>query len=106
MLFIPRVADRCGPFVNVLAGSPTPSSIKITFMTTFTDAELKLIQKLTAQPIQTVLQIKKDCPTHSVCNPLPLFRVYKMDDTQFEAQWNGYHEAGTKQVFPFDQLPL
>ncbi len=71
-------------------------------MTTFTDAELKLIRKLTAQPAQTVLQIKKPCPTHSVCNPLPLFRIYKIDDTSFEAQWNGFHEPGPKQIFGFD----
>ncbi|PYS38759.1 MAG: hypothetical protein DMG14_16485 [Acidobacteria bacterium] len=70
-------------------------------MTTFTDAELKLIRKLTAQPARTVLQIKSACPTHSVCNPLPLFRVYKIDDESFEAQWNGYHEQGTTQVFRF-----
>jgi hypothetical protein len=75
-------------------------------MTTFNDAESKLIRRLAAQPIQTVLQIKKACPTHSVCNPLPLFRVYKMDDAQFEAQWNGYHEPGTKQVFQFKQVQL
>ena len=75
----------------------------MTTVTTFTDAELKLIQKLTAQPPQTVLQIKEACPTHSVCNPLPLFRIYKIDDQTFEAQWNGYHEAGTKQVFQFQQ---
>jgi hypothetical protein len=71
-------------------------------MTTFTDPEWKLVDKLKAQPPQTVLQIKKPCPTHSVCNPLPLFRVYKIDDTSFEAQWNGYHEPGTRQVFQFD----
>jgi hypothetical protein len=70
-------------------------------MTTFTDTELKLIQELTAQPPQTVLQVRKTCPTHSVCNPLPLFRIYKIDDASFEAQWNGYHEQGTKQVFRF-----
>jgi len=75
-------------------------------MTTFTEAELKLIRKLSGQPVQTVQQIKKACLTHSVCNPLPLFRVYKIDDNSFEAQWNGYHEQGTKQVFRFDQLPL
>jgi hypothetical protein len=72
-------------------------------MITFTDDELKLIRKLAAQPPQSVLQIKKPCPTHSVCNPLPLFRVYKIDDATFEAQWNGYHEPGMKQVFQFDQ---
>ncbi|MBI2149164.1 MAG: hypothetical protein HYU27_00980 [Acidobacteria bacterium] len=72
-------------------------------MTTFTGAELKLIRKLKDQPVQTVLQIRSACPTHSVCNPLPLFRVYKIDDTSFEAQWNGYHEEGTRQVFQFDE---
>jgi len=51
---------------------------------------------------QTILQIKEPCPTHSVCNPLPLFRVYKIDDDTFEAQWNGYHEEGTKQLFRFE----
>ncbi len=68
-------------------------------MTTFTDAELKLVRKLATAPAFTVLQIKQTCPTHSVCNPLPLFRIYKIDDESFEAQWNGYHEAGPKQVF-------
>lgn len=71
-------------------------------MTTFTDAELKLIRKLASQSAQTVLQIMKACPLHSVCNPLPLFRVYKIDDGSFEAQWNGYHDAGPKQVFQFE----
>jgi hypothetical protein len=73
-------------------------------MTTFTDAELKLIRKLSGQPPQTALSIKKACPTHSVCTPLPLFRVYKIDDASFEAQWNGYHEQGTKQVFEFSNV--
>ena len=73
-------------------------------MTTFTDAELKLIRKLTAQPPLTVLQIKDACPIHSVCNPLPLFRVYKINDDTFEAEWNRYHELGVKQVFRFDNL--
>ena len=77
--------------------------VKITTMTTFTDAELKLVRRLASQPPLTVLQIKKACPTHSVCTPLPLFRIYKMDDASFEAQWNGFHEAGPKQVFRFDQ---
>jgi len=71
-------------------------------MTTFTDTELKLIRHLQTQPPQTILQIKEPCPTHSVCNPLPLFRVYKIDDDTFEAQWNGYHEEGTKQLFRFE----
>jgi hypothetical protein len=72
-------------------------------MKTFTDAELRLIRKLTTQPAQTVLQIKKTCSKHSVCMPLPVFRVYKIDENSFEAQWNGYHEAGPKQIFHFGQ---
>ena len=78
--------------------------IKISMMTTFTDAELKVVRKLAIQPPLTVLQIKKACPTHSVCNPLPLFRVYKIDDDSFEAQWNGFHEAGPKQLFQFEKI--
>jgi hypothetical protein len=70
-------------------------------MVTFTDAELKLIQKLTTKPALTVLQIKNACPLHSVCNPLPLFQIYKIDDASFEAQWNEYHSPGPKQVFQF-----
>jgi hypothetical protein len=71
-------------------------------MKTFTETELKLIGRLASQPPQTVLQLTKTCPIHSVCNPLPVFRVYKIDDASFEAQWNGYHEQGTKQIFRFD----
>ena len=72
-------------------------------MKTFTDAELRLIRKLTTQPPQTVLQIKKTCPKHSVCMPLPVFQVYKIYENSFEAQWNGYHEAGPKEIFQFGQ---
>ncbi|PYR98059.1 MAG: hypothetical protein DMG16_22305 [Acidobacteria bacterium] len=70
-------------------------------MTTFTGVELKLVRKLAAEPPLTVLQIKQACPIHSVCNPLPVFRIYKIDDASFEAQWNGYHESGPKQIFRF-----
>ena len=73
-------------------------------MRTFTDTESKLIRKLIAQTPQSVLQIKEPCPTHSVCNPLPLFRIYKLDDSTFEAAWNGYHEPGIKQVFRFENV--
>jgi hypothetical protein len=72
-------------------------------MMTFTDAELKVVRKLATEAPLTVLQIKKACPIHSVCNPLPLFRVYKIDDASFEAQWNGFHEVGPKQVFQFER---
>jgi len=73
-------------------------------MRTFTDAERKLIRKHINQPPQSVLQIKKPCLTHSVCNPLPLFRIYKLDDSTFEAEWNGYHEPGVKQIFRFENV--
>jgi hypothetical protein len=73
-------------------------------MTTFTDKEAQLIRRLAKLPALTVLQIKEACPLHSVCTPLPLFRIYKIDDAMFEAQWNGYHQAGTKQVFGFEQF--
>jgi hypothetical protein len=73
-------------------------------MNAFTEAELALIRKLTDRPPQTVLQIKKPCPSHSVCTPLPLFRVYKIDEDSFEAQWNGFHEQGTIQVFQFENV--
>jgi hypothetical protein len=75
-----------------------------TSLQTFSDAEMKLIRKLAAQPQQAILTIRKPCPQHSVCSPLPLFRVYKIDDESFEAQWNGYHEPGVKQVFRFDEI--
>ena len=73
-------------------------------MTTFSDPELKLIRQLAGQPPQSVLQIRQACPTHSVCNPLPLFRLYKIDDLSFEARWNGFHEQGTMQVFQFKDV--
>jgi len=71
-------------------------------MHTFTDRENKLISKLKTLPPQTVLKIAEPCPLHSMCMPLPLFRVYKIDDGNFEAEWNSYHNAGPKQVFRFE----
>ena len=73
-------------------------------MNTFTDREMKLVVKLKKQPAQNTLGIQDPCPLHSVCTPLPLFRVYKIDDSTFEAQWNDYHNPGTRQVFRFDQV--
>jgi hypothetical protein len=52
---------------------------------------------------QSVLKIAEPCPLHSMCVPLPLFRVYKIDDGSFEAEWNSYHQAGPKQVFRFEE---
>jgi len=72
-------------------------------MRTFNDREIKLIGKLKEQPPQTTVSLWQDCPLHSYCNPLPLFRGYKIDDATFEAQWNEFHHPGIKQVFRFDE---
>lgn len=70
-------------------------------MNVFTDRELRLIQKLRDRPSQSILQIRESCLHHSLCFPLPQFRVYKRDDETFEAQWNDPHQTGTTQVFQF-----
>lgn len=72
-------------------------------MHTFTEHENRLIRKLKDRPTQTILKIEKPCPLHSYCTPLPLFRIYKINDESFEAQWNSHHSAGPRQVFGFDQ---
>jgi hypothetical protein len=71
-------------------------------MLTFTDRESKLVRRLRSMPPQTILKIQEPCPLHSVCTPLPLFRVYRVDDSQFEAEWNTHHKAGPKQLFTFE----
>jgi hypothetical protein len=71
-------------------------------MKTFTEHELTLIRKLQTQQPQTTQQIYQSCPLHSVCTPLPVFRVYKIDDATFEAGWNDVHRPGTKQIFRFE----
>ena len=73
-------------------------------MKTFTDHELKFIRSLKDRPADTVLEIKEACPLHSYCSPLPLFRLYKIDDENFEAQWNDYHMPGVKQIFRFESI--
>ncbi len=73
-------------------------------MKAFSDREIKLVQRLQSQPSGTILHIQESCPLHSYCSPLPSFRVYKVDDTTFEAQWNEYHRPGTRQVFQFGAL--
>ena len=70
-------------------------------MNTFNDRELKLILKLEQAPHQGVLKISAACPLHSACTPLPVFRVYKIDDITFEATWNDVHRPGPTQVFRF-----
>jgi len=72
-------------------------------MHTFTDRENKLVSKLKSLAPQTVLKIAEPCPLHSMCTPLPLFRVYKINDESFEAEWNSYHAAGPRQVFQFEK---
>ena len=76
----------------------------ICWMKTFTDHELKLIRQLKDRTPDTVLEIKDACLLHSYCSPLPLFRVYKIDDGTFQAQWNDYHKHGVKQVFRFEDI--
>jgi hypothetical protein len=75
-------------------------------MHTFTERERKLVQKLKALPSQAILKIQEPCPLHSVCTPLPLFRVYKIDDSSFEAEWNSHHDKGTRQTFGFEENQL
>jgi hypothetical protein len=75
-------------------------------MNTFSPRELKLIGKLRRQPAHTILGVFDACPLHSVCVPLPLFRIYKIDDTTFEAEWNDHHREGAKQVFRFEDAGI
>ena len=81
------------------------ASAKIRFdsskMKTFTEKEVKLIGKLRRAPSQTTLDIREPCPNHSACNPLPLFRLYRVSEESFEAQWNTHHRRGPTQTFAF-----
>jgi len=88
--FIRAASVRSGPFGYTGA------------MHTFTDRESRLISRLKSMAPQTILKIAEPCPLHSMCVPLPLFRVYKIDDATFEAGWNSYHSAGPRQVFRFE----
>ena len=90
--FMCCASDRRGPFGYT------------SVMHTFTSRENKLISKLKSLAPQSVLKIAEPCPLHSMCMPLPLFRVYKIDDASFEAEWNSHHNAGPKQVFRFEDL--
>ena len=91
-LFMCRTSDRRGPFGYTSR------------MHTFTNRENKLISKLKSLAPQSVLKIAEPCPLHSMCIPLPLFRVYKIDDANFQAEWNSHHNAGPKQVFQFTEV--
>jgi hypothetical protein len=90
--FILGASVRSGPFGYTEA------------MQTFTDRENRLISKLKSMAPQSTLKIAEPCPLHSMCVPLPLFRVYKIDDSTFEAGWNTHHSAGPRQVFRFEDL--
>jgi len=90
IFFIRAASVRSGPFGYT------------EHMQTFTDREVRLISKLKSMPSQTTLKIAEPCPLHSMCVPLPLFRIYKIDDSTFEAGWNSYHSAGPRQVFRFE----
>jgi len=73
-------------------------------MQTFTARETALISRLKSLPSQTILKIVEPCPLHSYCTPLPLFRVYRMDDDTFQAEWNDHHWKGQTQVFRFAEV--
>ena len=73
-------------------------------MKTFTTKEYKLIQKLRNLPPQATLHVKEPRPNHSFCVPLPLFRVYRVDEETFEAGWNYHHQEGPKQSFRFSEV--
>ena len=83
-----------------------PAMGTISCMKTFSDREMKLVRQLQERPPQTALKIQSACLLHSYCTPLPQFRVYRIDDVSFEAQWNETHRPGTKQVFQFDSVAL
>jgi hypothetical protein len=70
----------------------------------FTDRELALIARLTASPPNTTLELREACPTHSVCTPLPLFRVHHDDAETFTAEWNSFHRKGASQSFRFERV--
>jgi hypothetical protein len=72
-------------------------------MRTFTERELRLIDQLRKLPPQSVLKLTSPCGLHSYCTPLPLFRIYRNDETTFEAQWNSHHDEGPRQNFRFEE---
>ena len=75
-------------------------------MKTFSEKESQLVAKLKDAPAQTVLELRESCPSHSYCNPLPLFRLYRVDESTFEAQWNSHHRKGPTQSFEFSDITL
>ena len=73
---------------------------------TFTERELKFVRKLRDADIDTTLELHESCPNHSVCTPLPVFRVHRESDDVFNAQWNTHHSRGPQQSFRFDGVSV
>ena len=73
-------------------------------MKTFSTRELKVVKKLKQLPPYSTLYLEQSCPNHSSCTPLPLFRVYRLNEETFKAEWNGHHQVGPRQVFQFSAL--
>ena len=73
-------------------------------MSRFTAQEMKLIAKLRQAPNETALELREACPRHSACVPLPLFRVSRISEEGFQAQWNSHHLRGPNQSFRFDDV--
>ena len=73
-------------------------------MQTFTEKELKLIEKLKKAPPQTTLEVRDPCPNNSACMPLPVFRLYRSGEDEFAAEWNTHHDKGPKQSFLFADI--
>jgi len=73
---------------------------------TFTRQELGLIRKLGGSAIDATLDLRESCPIHSVCTPLPVFRVYRDSEDTFVAEWNDFHRKGPRQSFRFDEVPV
>lgn len=71
---------------------------------TFNDQELRFVRKLRTSGVDTTLELHEPCPTHSVCTPLPLFRVHRESEDTFVAEWNLYHRKGPRQLFRFDAV--
>jgi hypothetical protein len=94
-------SDKSGPWAGALA---KPGRVYTQPVDTFTDRERRLIARLTASTPNTTLQFNAPCPTHSVCTPLPLFRVHRDTADTFTAEWNTFHLRGPEQSFRFDEV--
>ena len=68
----------------------------------FTERELKFVERLRDAAIDTTLELHEPCPIHSVCTPLPVFRVHRQSEDAFVAEWNSHHVKGPRQSCGFD----